>query len=243
MDPLFDLEKRENIARLGADQELRDSALSFMRDTQPHKYSYNFCWLGLPVIQFPQDLVAMQEIIWNVKPDLIVETGVARGGSLVFYASMLALLGGDGCVLGIDVDIRAHNRVALEEHPLFKRIRLIEGSSVDELVVQRVFAAARGRRRVLLALDSNHTHDHVLRELELYSPLVRSGSYIVAFDTTIEDLPDDAFPDRPWNKQNNPKTAVRAFLETTDRFAIDREIEDKLLITAAREGFLRCVRD
>ena len=206
-------------------------------------YTYQFTWLGRPIIQFPQDIIAVQEIIWAVKPDLIVETGIAHGGSLVFSASMLELLGGDGQVLGIDVDVRAHNRAAIEKHPMFKRITMIEGSSTDAAVVAEVRRFSQGKQCVMVLLDSNHTHNHVLQELKLYSPLVGKDSYLVVFDTIVEDMPDDSFPDRPWGRGNNPKTAVREFLATTDRFVVDKQIEKKLMITVAPEGYLRCVKD
>jgi cephalosporin hydroxylase len=238
----FETEKRQNIEALEADAELKQLALDFMRETGKHKYTYNFTWLGLPIIQFPQDLQALQEIIWSVKPDVIIETGIAHGGGLVFYASMLELLGGEGQVVGVDIDIRAHNRARVESHPLARRIQMLQGSSVDEEIVRRVSVLARGKK-ALVILDSNHTHEHVLSELRLYSPLVSCGSYVVIFDTTIEDQPEGFFKDRPWSKSNNPKTAVREFLQTNNRFVIDKEIESKLLITVARDGYLRCVRD
>jgi len=231
------------IGAMTDDPQVKTLAVDFLRETAKYKYSHNFTWLGRPIIQFPQDIVAMQEIVWALKPQLIIETGIAHGGSLVFYASMLELIGGDGQVLGIDIDIREHNRREIEQHPMFKRITMIEGSSVDEPVVRQVCEFAAGKSPVLLALDSNHTHEHVLKELQLYSPLVTKGSYLVVFDTIIEDMPEDFFPDRPWGKGNNPKTAVREFLETNDRFVVDKEIESKLLITVAPEGYLRCVRD
>jgi cephalosporin hydroxylase len=187
-------------------------------------------------------MIAMQEILWSVRPDLVVETGVARGGSLVYYASLLQMLGGDGRVLGIDVEIRPHNRAEIERHPLAGRIDLLEGSSTAPQTVSEVVRRAKGKR-VLLALDSNHTHEHVLQELKAYSPLVRAGSYIVVFDTIVEDLPAGYFGNRPWNKGNNPKTAVREFLQGNDRFAVDRAIEDKLLISVAPGGYLRCTKD
>lgn len=238
----FETEKRQNIEALEADAELKQLALDFMRETAKHKYTYNFTWLGLPIIQFPQDLQAIQEIIWSVKPDVIIETGIAHGGGLIFYASMLELLGGDGQVVGVDIDIRAHNRARVESHPLARRIQMLQGSSVDEEIVHRVSELARGKK-ALIVLDSNHTHEHVLSELRLYSPLVSCGSYVVVFDTTIEDQPEGFFKDRPWSKTNNPKTAVREFLRTNNRFVIDKEIEGKLLITVARDGYLRCVKD
>ena len=238
----FETEKRRSIEALGTDAELKQLALDFMRETGKYRYTYNFTWLGLPVIQFPQDLQAMQEIIWTVKPDLIVEAGIAHGGGLVFYASMLELLGSEGRVVGVDIDIRAHNRTRIESHPLARRIQMIQGSSVDEEIVRQVRDLARGKK-VLVVLDSNHEYEHVLSELRLYSPLVSRGSYLVVFDTTIEDQPEGFFKDRPWSKTNNPKTAVREFLRTNNRFVIDKEIEGKLLITVSRDGYLRCVKD
>ena len=208
-----------------------------------HEYSYHFRWLGVPIIQYPQDIVALQEIIWRIQPDAIVETGIARGGSLIFSASMLELLGGDREVVGVDIDIRHHNRIAIETHPLAKRISMIEGSSVDKEVVDAVRRKVEGRERVLVILDSNHTHDHVLKELRLYSPLVTAGSYLIVFDTVVEQMPDEFWGDRPWGKGDNPLTAVHAFLEETDRFEIDSEIHTKLQITVAPDGYLRCVRD
>ena len=215
----------------------------WLREAGRFKYSYNFSWMGRPVIQFPQDLVAMQEIIWRVRPRLIVETGIAHGGSLIFYASMLELLGGDGLVLGVDIDIREHNRREIEAHPMFKRIRMLEGSSIDPQIVAEVHRLAGDRQPVIVTLDSNHTHDHVLAELEAYAGLVHKGSYLVVFDTVIEDLPAGSFPDRPWDKGNNAKTAVHEFLRRTPRFTIDRQTEDKLQITVAPDGYLLCTAD
>jgi cephalosporin hydroxylase len=220
----------------------REQGKLLVKELTRRKYAHPFTWLGRPIIQLPHDMFAMQEIIWKVQPDLIVETGIAHGGSLVFYASMLELLGA-GQVLGIDVDIRAHNRVEIERHPLRKRILMLEGSSIDEAIARQVFEQARACRRVLMALDSNHTHAHVFKELELYAPLVRTGSYLVVFDTAIDDLPKEFFPDRPWGPGNNPKTAVHEFLRGTDRFVIDRDLESKLLMTVAPDGYLRCIKD
>ena len=214
-----------------------------MEETAKYKYSYNFTWLGSPIIQFPQDIIAMQEIIWRVKPDLIIETGIAHGGSLIFYASMLELLGSNGEVLGIDIDIRKHNRKEIENHSMFKRITMIEGSSIDKGIAKQVWDFAKEKKNVLVVLDSNHTHEHVKRELEVYSPLVSKDSYLVVFDTAIEDLQEDFFSDRPWNKGNNPKTAVWEFLKTNNRFEIDKEIENKLLITVAPDGYLKCIKE
>jgi cephalosporin hydroxylase len=233
----------QHIREMARDPEVRRQALDLVAWTLKYRYSYNFSWMDRPIIQFPADILALHEIVWKVRPDLVVETGIAHGGSLVFFASMLELLGGDGRVVGVDIEIREQNRRALEEHPTFSRITLVEGSSTDDAVVARIGALAAECRRVLVVLDSMHTHDHVLRELELYAPLVSRDSYLVVFDTIIEDLPSDAFPDRPWGPGDNPKTAVREFLKRTDRFEVDRQLEDKLLITSAPEGFLRRVKD
>lgn len=239
----FEDECKANIARMWGDRALRGTTLDWINSTARFDYTYNFHWLGRPIIQYPQDIVAVQEIIWHVKPDIIIETGIAHGGSLMLSASMLELLGGEGLLVGIDVEIRPPNRAAIESHPLSRRIVMIEGSSVSEEVVARVREIAGQRSRPMVFLDSNHTHEHVRRELDLYSPLVRAGSYVVVFDTVIEDMPEDAFPDRPWGKGNNPKTAVREFLASNDRFVVDRELEAKLLVTAAPEGYLKCIKD
>lgn len=243
MTDTFEQEKQESIRLLGESDQLHVASRKWVEDVARLRYSYNFTWLGRPIIQFPQDILAIQEIVWRVQPDLIIETGVARGGSLMLYASLLELIGGTGQVLGIDIDIRQHNRVAIEDHPLAHRIALMQGDSTDEQLIESVRDVARGKERVMVALDSNHTHEHVARELALYAPLVTRGSYLVVFDTLIEDMPEDYFPDRPWGKGNNPKTAVREFLMTNDRFVIDDEYNSKLLITVAPEGYLRCVRD
>ena len=239
----FFAEVSQNIERLGKDHDLQGLSRILLREMTRYKYTYNFTWMGRPVIQLPQDIVAMQEIIWKVRPDLIIETGVAHGGSLIFYASMLDLLGGAGRVIGVDIDIRAHNRSEIENHIMSNRITLVEGSSVETQIIQKVRELAGNSKKVLVVLDSNHTHEHVLQELELYSPLVRQDSYLVVFDTLIEDIPDEFFDDRPWGKGNNPKTAVQEFLKTNDRFEIDSAISDKLLLTVAPDGYLRCVKD
>ncbi|MCZ7660901.1 MAG: cephalosporin hydroxylase family protein [Xanthobacteraceae bacterium] len=229
------------IRRMGADSRLAERANEVFVNACRYRYSYNFTWLGRPIIQFPQDIVALQEIIWKVKPDLVIETGVAHGGSLVFSASILELLGGSGRVLGIDIDIRPHNRAAIEAHPLAKRVDLLQGSSIDERIVEQVCAHARGKDKVMVVLDSNHTHAHVAAELRLYSPLVTKGSYLIVCDTVVDDMPADCFPDRPWGPGDSPKTAVREFLKSTERFQIDEEYENKLLLTVCPEGYLECI--
>lgn len=238
----FQAEVRDNIAALRADADVQALSRIWVREIARHRYAYNFSWMGRPAIQFPQDMIGVQELVWRIRPDLIVETGIAHGGSLVYSASLLQLLGGDGIVVGVDVDIRAHNRVAIEQHPMAGRIRMIQGSSIDPAVVEQVREHARGRASVLVMLDSNHTHEHVLAELRAYAPLVTPDSYIVVFDTLIEDMPADLIQDRPWGPGNNPKTAVHAYLAEDDRFAIDRDMEAKLLITVAPDGWLRRVK-
>jgi len=243
MKDMFEKEKQENIEKLGKNVKLQEISKKWFLEAHESKYSYNFNWLGRPIIQYPQDIIALQEIIWNVKPDLIIETGIARGGSIIFYASMLELIGENGLVIGIDNDIREHNRVEIEKHSMYKRIKMIEGSSIDKTVVDKVYEHSKDKKNVLVILDSNHTHKHVLMELNLYSPLVTKGSYLAVFDTVIEDIPEKIFKNRPWGKGNNPKTAVWEFLKKTNRFEIDKEIEDKLLITVAPDGYLKCVKD
>jgi len=239
----FNLEKADNIAALGNDQSTKATALKFMMDSGAHKYTYNFTWLGRPIIQYPQDIVAMQEIIWQVKPDLIIETGIAHGGSLILSASILQLIGGDGQVLGIDIDIREHNKKEIESHPMATRIKMIEGSSVEEESIRRVHEFAKGKKKIMVILDSNHTHDHVIRELNAYAGLVSKDSYLIVFDTAVEDVPEDYnWGGRPWGKGNNPKTAVWEFLKRHDEFEIDTSIHNKLLITVAPDGYIKRVK-
>ncbi|WP_341958977.1 cephalosporin hydroxylase family protein [Pseudomonas sp. RC10] len=236
----FREEVRQNIERLTQDQDIQKKSLGWVGETAPHKYTYNFSWMGRPIIQFPQDMIAMQEIIWSLRPDVIIETGVAHGGSIIYYASLLELMG-HGEVIGIDIDIRKHNREAIEAHPMSKRIHLIQGSSIAADVVEQVKTRVDGLK-VLVVLDSNHTHDHVLEELRAYAPLVTVGGYCVVMDTVVEDMAEDAFPDRPWGVGNNPKTAVWAYLKENPDFEIDASIHSKLLITVAPDGYLRRIR-
>lgn len=217
------------------------AAEKFNEESNKSQYSYNFSWMGRPIIQYPQDMIAMQEIIWNIQPDLIIETGIAHGGSLIYYASLLELIR-KGEILGIDIDIREHNRKEIERHPMFKRIKMIQGSSVDRQTAAKAAEAAKGKKSILVSLDSNHTHDHVLRELELYSPLVSVGSYIVVFDTIVEHLPDNYLPGRAWSRGDNPKTAVKQFLKSNDSFIVDEAIDNKLLVSVAPGGYLKRVK-
>lgn len=242
----FKNEVRERIDEVLNNESLIKSSENFLDETIKSRYSYNFSWLGRPIIQYPQDIVAMQELIWSIQPDLIIETGIAHGGSLIFSASMLELntiCGGpkNAEVLGIDIDIRQNNQEVIEAHPMFKRISMIQGSSIAPEIIEQVKKKAERKQKILVCLDSNHTHDHVLAELEAYAPLTSVGSYCVVFDTVIEDLPDEMFPDRPWGKGNNPKTAVWDYLKTHPEFEIDKTIQHKLLITVAPDGYLKRV--
>lgn len=241
---LFRKQVAENVAALGDDKDVQALSRIWSRQTNRNGYTYNFTWLGRPIIQYPQDMVAVQEIIWRVQPDLIVETGIAHGGSLIFSASMLELnaaCGGpiEAEVLGVDIDIRSHNRKALIDHPMFKRISMIEGSSTAPEIIDQVKAKAAGKKNVLVCLDSDHTHEHVLAELNAYAPLTTVGSYCIVFDTLIEDMPADLFADRPWGPGNNPKTAVWDYLHSHPEFEIDKSVQHKLLITVAPDGYLK----
>jgi cephalosporin hydroxylase len=242
----FKNEVKERVDAIGENNELKSSALAFMKASVEPKYSYNFCWLGRPIIQYPQDMVAMQELLWEVMPDLIIETGIAHGGSLIFYASILELIatctGHEGKVLGIDIDIRPHNRKAIEEHPMNKRISMIQGSSIAPEIVAQVVEEAKGSKRIMVCLDSNHTHEHALAELEAYAQLTSVGSYCVVFDTLIEDMGEGAYPERTWGVGNNPKTAVWEYLKTHSEFEINKSIDHKLLISVAPDGYLKRVR-
>jgi len=250
----FEQERLARIASYSVNAELQQQSLTWLRESMQRMYVYNFDWLGRPIIQYPQDIMAMQELIWSIKPDLIIETGIAHGGSLIFSASMLALL--DMCdaietdekldpkisqrkVLGIDIDIRPHNRAAIEVHPMASRIQMIQGSSIASEIIEQVHTIAANYSRILVLLDSNHTHDHVLSELHAYAPLVSVGSYCVVFDTFVEDMPKDFFHNRPWNPGDNPKTAVWEYLKTHPEFEIDKNIQHKLLITVAPDGYLK----
>ncbi len=252
----FVLERNQRIQNFGKDQSFKTQSINWIEESMRKSYVYNFSWMGRPIIQYPQDMVAMQEIIWEVKPDLIIETGIAHGGSLIMSASFLAML--DYCdaiesgevldpkkpkrrVLGIDIDIREHNRKAIEAHSMANRIDMIQGSSIAAETIQQVKDYAKDYKRILISLDSNHTHEHVLAELEAYAPLTSKGSYCVVFDTFVQDVPADVFTNRPWEPGNNPKTAVWEYLKTHPEFEIDKSIENKLLITVAPDGYLKRV--
>lgn len=253
----FKQECDREIEASGRDEHLIFATRDWINRANALKYSYHFEWLGRPIIQYPQDIVAMQELIWRIKPDLIIETGIAHGGSLIFSASMLAQL--DMCdaieagttfdpkrssrlVIGLDIDIRSHNKAAINAHPMASRIKMFQGSSVDPKIVAEVKKIAADYKRILVCLDSNHTHEHSLAELEAFAPLVTPDSYCVVFDTIIEDLPEDGFSNRPWGRGDNPKTAVWEYLKSHPEFVIDKSIDQKLLITVAPDGYLKRCR-
>jgi cephalosporin hydroxylase len=258
MDPIaaFAEERRQHLAAYAKDTEFRSLSQRWLEASMRRKYVYNFDWLGRPIIQYPQDMWAVQELVWQVRPDLIIETGIAHGGSLILSASILAML--DYCdamaagktldprasqrkVIGIDIDIRPHNRAALDAHPLRPLLHLVEGSSIAAETVATVREAAKGHKTVLVFLDSMHSHAHVLAELEAYAPMVTKGSYCVVFDSFVEDMPADLFPDRPWSPGDNPKTALHEYLRSHPEFVIDKSIEGRLMVTVAADGFLKRV--
>lgn len=250
----FAQERQQRLGAYAQDRSFRQLSRQWLQESMAKKYVYNFDWLGRPIIQYPQDMVAIQELVWRVRPDLIIETGIAHGGSLILSASMLAML--DMCdaieagatidprqskrkVIGLDIDIREHNRAAIEAHPMASRIQMFQGSSIAPDVVQQVRAAAQGYKKVMVFLDSMHTHAHVLGELDAYATLVTPGSYCVVFDTFVDDMPPKFFADRPWDVGDNPKTAVRAWLPKHPEFEVDAEMEQRLQVTVAPHGFLR----
>lgn len=245
MNPVekFNEEKVTSIQNQGMNPSLKEIGLEFLVKTSNSRYTYNFTWMGRPIIAYPQDMIAMQELIWDIKPDLIIETGVAHGGSIVYYASLLQLINEDGLVLGIDNDIRKHNRDLIETHPMINRIKLIEGSSISEEVISEVREIAKTKKNIMVCLDSNHTHEHVLAELNLYAQLTSVGSYCIVFDTVVEDMPADwNWGERNWGFGNNPKTAVREYLKLHDNFVVDKQIDNKLLISVAPDGYLKRIK-
>ncbi|MFL5763454.1 MAG: cephalosporin hydroxylase family protein [Bacteroidia bacterium] len=240
MNPIeqFRQEVKDRIAANGKDKELQEISNKWIEKSMKKSYVYNFSWMGRPIIQYPEDIMALQEIIMETKPDVIIETGIAHGGSIIFSSSMLELLGGDRIVIGIDIDIREHNRKEIEMHPMAKRVTMLEGSSIDETLVEKVKQLCKPYKKIMVCLDSNHTHEHVLRELQLYSPLVSKDCYLVVLDTFVQDMPEKFFENRPWDVGNNPKTAVWEFLETNKDFSIDESLNNKLLISVAPDGYL-----
>ncbi len=234
----FEQEKHRQVAAMAADEALNAKALDLVVDADRYGYSYQWTWLGLPIIQMPPDVVALQEVIWATKPQVIIETGVARGGSVILSSSLLELIG-EGEVVAVDIDIRAHNRAAIEEHPLAHRVHLIQGSSIDPEIVEAVRARTAGAERVMAVLDSNHTHEHVLAELEAYAPMVTPGQYLIVADTVVEHIPVQEHRPRPWGPGDNPMTALDAYVADHPEFEPDRYTNDKLLMTSSPGGYLR----
>ena len=247
MNPIkqFEQEKKARIESHKNDLKAQSLAKKFVVQSYYNQYTYNFSWMGLPIIQFPQDIVILQELIWEQKPDLIIETGVARGGSLVFYASLMELIG-SGRIVGVDVEIRKHNREAIEKHPMAHRIKLIEGSSIEKSTIKEIDSEVNNAKKIIVFLDSKHTHDHVLSELRLYQSFVSKGSYLVVFDTTAQTLDEDILEDlsksyrfKPWGKNSNPHSAITEFLKNNTNFEIEDFWHNKAMITNCFEGFLK----
>lgn len=234
----FDAQNRSNSAAMVADDALMSQAAELVAESDRYGYSYQWTWLGLPIIQMPPDILAIQEVIWACRPQVIIETGIARGGSIILSSSILELIG-EGEVVAVDVDIRAHNRDAIEQHPLAHRIHMIEGSSIDPTIIEQVRARISDVDRVMVVLDSNHTHSHVLAELEGYAGLVTQGQYLIVADTIVEHIPAQDHRPRPWGPGDNPHTALVEFLETHSEFEIDQHLNDKLLMTSSPGGYLR----
>lgn len=244
-DPVakFFEERNADIESMGEDVDFREQSLAWMIRADQYKYTYNFTWMGRPIIKFPTDMIIQQELMWQLKPDLIIETGIAHGGSIVFSAAMMEMMGIDGEVVAVDIDIREHNRKLIESHPMSKRITMYEGSSIDPAVVERVKAHANGKKCVMVVLDSLHTHDHVLEELKAYAPLVTLGSYCILPDTFIEFFPPGYFShNRPWDVGNNPYTGMKAYLAESDEFEIDKHLTSKTMISETIDGYLRRVK-
>jgi len=239
----FNSEKIKRIQKNKKQIKFQNASKNFLTESIKPKYSYNFSWLGVPIIQIPQDMYQLQEIIWKIKPNLIIETGIAHGGSLIFNASMMSILNSlqreKRKVIGIDIDLRKHNEKVLEKHFLKKYIKIFKGSSIDKKIFKKIQSYSKNYNKILVILDSNHTHDHVLEELNLYSQLVSKNSYCIVFDTIINEMPNSFYPDREWNNKNNPMTAINEFLKTNNNFFIDHEIDNKLMISMAKNGFLK----
>ncbi len=253
---LFHEECKHQILAQGNDPDLFKTSKKWLNQSSKHKYSYHFSWLGRPIIQLPQDILAIQEIIWNTKPDIVIETGIAHGGSLCFTASMLSLLDVaeindpienqntpkiERKVIGVDIDIRKHNRDAIRSHPLANKIVMLEGSSIEQAIYKEIRELIPDGAKVMIMLDSNHTEEHVLEELRLYKSLVTKNSYLIVCDTIVAQMPPGSFEDRPWDINNNPKGAVEKFLKESKNFVVDTDIDNKLLLSMSPKGYLRRV--
>ena len=233
----FELFVQKNIKKIKKNKKFNKSSRNWALLASEMKYHYNFSWFGLPIIKFPNDMLVMQEIIWKVKPDVIIETGIARGGSLIFFASLMKLIKKNGKVIGIDIDIREKNKKAIQKHFLYKNIKLLQGSSTSDEIRENLKKYVT-RKKVLVVLDSMHTEKHVLNELEIYSKLVSKNSYLIVQDTFVELFPKNHFKNRPWSKGNNPMTAVKKFLNKNKNYSIDETISAKIGITENPMGYL-----
>ena len=236
-DPDFTEWKTNLLKNQKNDSTFQEISQAWIRKSVELKYSYQFEWLGVPIIQLPTDMTSFQDIIWKCKPDLIIECGVARGGSLVFWASMQEICGIEPKVLGIDIEIREHTHKAIHESRYSKKIELLEASSILPSTANAAAEIAAKHNNVMVVLDSSHTHNHVLEELNLYSKFVTSGQYLLDLDTIIDDLPVDQT--RPWGPGTSPKSAIHAFMKQDTNFTIERKYEESAVFTVAPSGFLR----
>ena len=240
----FEAHKREMSLALGKDEETFKTALDTIVRLDAYDYAYLWSWMGVPIIQMPADVMATQEVIWNTKPDVIIETGVARGGSMIFMASLLHVIG-KGQVIGVDIDIRAHNRQSIEAHPLAPRITLIEGPSTAPETLARVTAEIPEGASVMVVLDSDHSRDHVLAELRAYGPLVTAGQYLVVADTLLGRGDSSQTPTKRSKvlyPGDEPYAALKVYLAETDRFEPDAVLNGKLVLSSSPGGYLKCLR-
>ena len=242
MSKIWDIEFQEWRKKLLGSQsnnlEFQAASSDWMQLAVDNKYSHQFDWLGVPIIQMPEDLIIFQEIVYKTRPDLIIETGVARGGSIIFWASIQKLCGITGKVLGVDVDIRQHARSAINDSNFKDEIDLIEGSSIEDKVVDQVKKIISQHKRIMVVLDSNHTHEHVLSELEIYSKFVSKDCFLLVLDTVIDDLKVDST--RPWGPGSSPKSAAKEFmLKTSEDFINEQSYENRALLSVAPNGYWR----
>ena len=235
----FRSERADWRASLGADDTLRQQGIDLQLAADDHHYTYSWEWLGVPIIRLPDDIVVLQELIWAYRPQRIVETGVARGGSMLLDSSLMTLSGIEPAVLGIDISIFAHTHEALAEHPMSRGVTLLETSSVSDEAVSAARDFLGNAERALLVLDSNHTHEHVLAELRVLAPLLPVGSFILVADTIVEELPQGHYVNRPWDRGNSPLTAANQFLGENPGFVRDTEWSRRALLTEFRDGILR----
>ncbi len=239
----FYKERMQSLRDIQSDNELKQKSIEWMIDADKYKYSYNFSWMGRPIIKYPADMIVQQELIWSLRPDLIIETGIAHGGSIIFSASMMKMMGINGEVIGVDIDIREHNRILIESHPMSDIIKMYQGSSIDINIIKKIQKKANKHKTILVILDSCHSQEHVLNELRLYSQFVTKNSYIILPDTFIEFFPKGYFAkDRPWDKGNNPYTALKIFLNNNDNFKIDKDLSSKACISETIDGYIKKIK-